>query len=374
MTGQDPAGCGAASGTAGLFGCLLTGFAGKILEMAVQIGAIDVPDGRCSAMFADGDRSVIFRMIDRDRDALIEHITESVPQSSFHRLILAVGDDPSVQLRYIIETLAQHECSQFLAADTAGAVGEDRPVLLVAEILADPLREIAEGPDGRADRIPEMSEIVFIIGPSVQDHHVILLHGLVPFLRGQIAAGLFQRTAVLSGAERNEFIFHTDEQFVEHMTVGLVRLKDDIGEPGIHRERIDITLGLIGGAGYRSVDPFGRDEDTSAQSQLPAEVKMMLRKEGIPVDRDELIIEQYAVCMCSVHEVRYGKIREFLKENSEGALFHMLYDDHGVADGISGRRGKIRIEPSCEAVRCGADLDRKSDIVLRPVKVLKKIR
>lgn len=45
----------------------------------------------------------------------------------------------------------------------------------------------------------------------------------------------------------------------------------------------------------------------------------------------------------------------------------MFYDDHRITDGISGRRGKICIEPCSEAVRSGADQDRKSDIVLRPM-------
>lgn len=162
-------------------------------------------------MSAEGDRLCSLGMIDRNGDALVEHITETVPQSSLNMFILSVGDDPAVQLRNIRKTFAEHECRQFLAPHSARTIGEDGLVLLIAEILTDPLRKIAEGLDGRADGIPEMTEIIFIIGPTVEDQHIVPLHHLVPLFGGEISSGLFERTAALARAERNKFFLRADE-------------------------------------------------------------------------------------------------------------------------------------------------------------------
>ena len=88
-------------------------------------------------MSAEGDRLCTLGMIDRNGDALVEHITEAVPQSSLNMFILSVGDDPAVQLRNIRKTFAEHECGQFLAPHSARTIGEDGLVLLIAEILTE---------------------------------------------------------------------------------------------------------------------------------------------------------------------------------------------------------------------------------------------
>ena len=182
-----------------------------------------------------------------------------------------------------------------------------------------------------------MSEIIFIIGPSVEDQHIVPLYHLVPFFRGEISSSLFQRTAAFTGTEGDEFIFRADEEFIEDVTVYPVRFEDHVGETRVHRQSGDIAFGLFDGAGDGAVDPFGRDEDTSAESEQPAEMEMVLGKQCVSMDRYEFIIEQNAVWMFGIHGQRYGKKRKCLGGSSGCHLFHMVHNEHRIADRIDGR-------------------------------------
>lgn len=157
------------------------------------------------------------------------------------------------------------------------------------------------------------------------------------------------------------------------MTIRPIRFEYHIGETRIHRQRGDIAFGLFNSAGDGTVDPLWRDEDSTAEAEQPAEMEMMLSEERVTVDRNEFIIEQNLVWSIGIHGPRYGKKRKFLRGGSGDLLFHMVHNEHRIADGIDGWGGKILIEPGDEPLRCGADSLRKCIVIGGRLQLLQEI-
>lgn len=78
-------------------------FAAEKLEIAVHMGAVNIPVGRFSAMFAFGDNDRLLGKIYRDGDTLIKDITLTFEVFSFGIGVLGVFNNATVELVYVRE-------------------------------------------------------------------------------------------------------------------------------------------------------------------------------------------------------------------------------------------------------------------------------
>ncbi|MNN19983.1 hypothetical protein D3C81_1332420 [compost metagenome] len=139
---------------------------------------------------------------------------------------------------------------------------------MIAKILPDPFRKLAEGIDLWPNRSAKMADIVFIIVAPVQNDHIILLQLLVKFGRGEAFAADGVRVKLLLVTEGDQLFFMANEHFLKSMAFRFVDLEHDIGEQRVGSEVVHILLGLLHRTGQCSVDALGGDQDASLEAQL----------------------------------------------------------------------------------------------------------
>src|SRR5438105_271113 len=148
--------------------------AAEILDIAIEVGAVDVTITRLAAVPTVRDDHLIFGAIHRHGDSLIEDIAATIEALSLHLRIFPVAHDPAMQLAHIRKPFLDQKAGELLAANAASAVGEDRFVFMLAQILAHPLRKLLKGLHIGTDRIAEVAEVILVVVPRI-DHNDILL-------------------------------------------------------------------------------------------------------------------------------------------------------------------------------------------------------
>src|SRR5690606_16229673 len=123
-----------------LFLAVFTADVLKVADRAVDIAVI-----RLAAMVAASDDDILVGSVDRYGNPLVEDIAFTVEQMALYFGIFAVGDDSAFQLSHVIKAFMQQEAGQFLTADSSCTIGQNFFILKLAQILADPFRELAEG-------------------------------------------------------------------------------------------------------------------------------------------------------------------------------------------------------------------------------------
>ncbi|MNQ99723.1 hypothetical protein D3C85_1154730 [compost metagenome] len=90
---------------------------------------------------------------------------------------------------HFFEAFVDKEAGKLLATDAACTVSQDRLVLVILQIVANPLREFFSRFNLRPNRAAEMPDIILIVIAAIENDDIFILEFLIPFLRLQMRAG-----------------------------------------------------------------------------------------------------------------------------------------------------------------------------------------
>ena len=124
-----------------------------------------------------------------DADSFIKNVAEPVEITSPGGGIVAVIDDSAVELVDVVVSGFFDESGEFLAANAAGAIGQDFFACESLCIIFQPLRKIAKIAHIRPESAFEMAQFAFVIVPRVNQYGVFLLHRVVEIDRREVGAG-----------------------------------------------------------------------------------------------------------------------------------------------------------------------------------------
>ena len=182
------------------------------MQLAVRF--VGAPQHRARA----DDRGVVAEV---DRAAAVEHVQRALPEAVVAEA-LAVAHDAALELVHLAEAAARHEAREHLAADAAGAVGDDGPALEVVVLArVEQLDEVARGLDVGHDRAAEPPDLGLERVAPVEEHDVVAALGdeLVQRVGGEPRAAADDAVAVdaeLAGrAERHDLVAHLHAELRE---------------------------------------------------------------------------------------------------------------------------------------------------------------
>ena len=138
---------------------------------AAKVGAVSELRGRCSAAFALADGLCLVGEV--HVHAVVEDVERTLPERLV-ALALAVANDATLDLVNLFEAALDHDRAQDLAANTAGAVGDDRLVFdVVVFARLDLGDEVVAGLHVGNDRVFELADFGFVGIASVEEHNVV---------------------------------------------------------------------------------------------------------------------------------------------------------------------------------------------------------
>jgi len=155
-----------------MFELLLASFACEMLLVAQLVRTVDVSFSRGVAMNATSNNAPVIRVIDLHRDTRIKNVAQTVPKRSLGLRVLPIGYDAAIELIDVCKPIVDHEGRELFATHTARTIGEDRDILLIAKMFADPRRKLTEGLNVWPNGAAEMSDIKLIIGPTIQHDRI----------------------------------------------------------------------------------------------------------------------------------------------------------------------------------------------------------
>src|SRR5665647_421021 len=252
---------------------------------AGQVAAVEHVLRRFAAgRAAPDDRGVVAEV---DGHPLVEHVERAVPEAVVAER-LAVAHDAAVELVDLAEAAFLHQTAEHLAADAAGAVGDDGLVLEVVVLAAVELgHELAGVGDIRDDGVREAADLGLEgVAPVEEDHIVPALgHELVQFGRGQLRAAAHHARGIhpqlARRAEAHDLLAHLHDQarevkapaaFVERGA--LAPFEVDLLERRVVAGLAHVALEGLEVAADRAVEPVPRDQDATADAERLAEVAL----------------------------------------------------------------------------------------------------
>jgi len=157
-------------------------------EVAGLIAAVGMGVGGAAALVTAGN--------DLLADALSQAIVKDkvlAPELVFQSLFLygvGIMDDASFQVKDVIETFMEQVGAGFFTANAARAVHDDVLFLMLFQHTGGHGQLVPEGIGGYFQRLVEMSDLVFVMVPHVDDNGVRVVRQPVELLRIHISSFL----------------------------------------------------------------------------------------------------------------------------------------------------------------------------------------
>lgn len=212
--------------------------------------------------------------------SLVEHVERAFPQA----LVLegfAVADDAAVHLVDLFEAAVDHEGAEDLAADAAGAVGDDGLVLEVVVLArVEFLDEVVGGVDVGHDGVLEFADLGFKGVAAVKEHHFLAAGFLggnefVQLLRLEVGAAAHHAVLIdlqfSGGAEADDFLAGLHAQAGEVVAGAVGPFDVHVLEAGVLTCGLQILFEVLDVTANRGVDAVLGDDDAPLEAQLLAQ-------------------------------------------------------------------------------------------------------
>ena len=232
--------------------------------------------------------------------ALVEDVERTVPVTGAAEG-LAVADDAAVELVDLFETAVLHQHRQDFAADSAGAVGDDRFVLEIVVLAGLDLRdEVAGGVRVGDDGVAELPDLRFHRIAAVEEDDIVaafveqLVQGTGFEMLPAASDTILGDSDFVSGAEGDELRthLHTQTREVIALTVGPL----DVGllERGIGLRRPHVLLDVEDVPADGGVDAVLRHDhppleaETLGKGMLPQLDRFGVGQRSEDIEQDDL--------------------------------------------------------------------------------------
>ncbi len=222
-----------------------------------------------------------------DADALVEHKELAVVMRA--AAFLEVLQDAALKLPDVLKALALHEGRGFLAADAAGAEGDDLRLFHFRRQLRHRIREIAKRVDARDDGAFEGAELHLVVIPRVVENDgAAFIEPLLQDFRLQTRGGVFRRFDAFH-AEGDDLLFDAHQHAPKRLLRALAVFGFQAFEPGNAAQFCNERIHVLAKAGDEHVDAFGAEQDRAFQPALLAQIQQTLAQVLQAGERGELI-------------------------------------------------------------------------------------
>lgn len=166
-----------------------TGFAQGNVVVTNGAGAVDHSAGGCAATVANRYCNGIY-VVDRNRDAVIEHVALTV--KIFATRFQTVAYNAAMKLVNIFKSLRQQIGRCFFAFNASRAVGDYLFIPKRVEFM-NVVWEFAQVFHVERDGALKFPDFMFVIRPHIDQHYIRVVFQLAKILGFEVNAGLSQR-------------------------------------------------------------------------------------------------------------------------------------------------------------------------------------